>query len=96
VAKRYKMKKYQLNKEITNIDVPLYEIWEDNIEDKISIRTMVKSLGEPFKTAIFLRYSEELDYKEIANIMNTTTGQIKNYLFRAKKSIMKSWKNKTI
>ena len=98
VTKRYKLKKYQLNKEITanEIELPADEDWEDIIEDKICIHSMVNSLREPFRTAIALRYVEEFDYKDIASIMNTTPGQIKNYLFRAKKSLLKSWINKTI
>jgi len=95
VAYNHGTKKYKLNKELAvdGADLSMGKDWQEAIEDKILIQSMVDSLEEPFKTAIILRYVEELDYKDIASIMNTNTGQVKNYLFRAKKSILKSLMN---
>jgi RNA polymerase sigma factor (sigma-70 family) len=86
------MKKYKLNKELAvdEIDFSIKGNWKEDIEDKILIQSIVNSLEEPFKTAINLRYVGEFDYKDIASIMNTNIGQIKNYLFRGKKSILNS------
>jgi len=95
VAKNYISRNIKSNN-LTNIDDTDLntglEEWKDDIEDKVFIQSIIKSLKEPYKTSLFLRYMEELDYKEIASIMNTNPNQIKNYLFRAKKAIIKSMK----
>ncbi len=93
VANSYGTKKYMINSEMEIDEIDLADSWKTDVENKVLIQSMVNSLEYPFKTAIYLRYIEELDYKEIASIMNTNIGQVKNYLFRAKKSILKSFTN---
>ncbi|MEQ8173405.1 MAG: alpha/beta fold hydrolase, partial [Candidatus Eremiobacterota bacterium] len=87
VAFTYEAKKYKVKIKTDEID--LSDDWKTDVEDKVLVQSMVNSLEEPFKTAITLRYIEELDYKDIASIMNTNLTQVKNYIFRAKKSMLK-------
>ena len=74
-------------------EIDFADNWTADVEDKVLMQSLVNSLEEPFKTAIMLRYIEELDYKDIASIMNTNLTQVKNYLFRAKKSILQLFMN---
>jgi RNA polymerase sigma factor (sigma-70 family) len=95
VTKKHRIKHFNLNNEmpLDETDIETDTEWEKNIEDKILIQSILTSLKQPYKTSLMLRFIEELDYKEIASIMKTTPSKIKTYLFRAKKSIVKSWTN---
>jgi RNA polymerase sigma factor (sigma-70 family) len=96
VKKHYLINKHmknEINFDEINSDIIIYE-WEKNLDNKIVIQAMIDSLKEPYKTAMKLRFMEELDYKEIAFIMNKKPEDIKNYLFRAKKYLMNAWTNK--
>ncbi|MEQ8222949.1 MAG: alpha/beta fold hydrolase [Candidatus Eremiobacterota bacterium] len=93
VAITYGTKKYKFNGETEMNEMDFADNWTADVEDKVLIQSLVNSLEEPFKTAIMLRYIEELDYKNIASVMNTNLTQVKNYLFRAKKSILQSFMN---
>ncbi|MEQ8189660.1 MAG: RNA polymerase sigma factor, partial [Candidatus Eremiobacterota bacterium] len=59
---------------------------------KTFIQSMINTLKKPYKTAIFLRFIEDMNYKEIASMMNITENQVKKYLFRGKKLLEKSMK----
>jgi len=93
VAITYGTKKYKFNSETEMNEIDFADNWTADVEDKVLMQSLVNSLEEPFKTAIMLRYIEELDYKNIASVMNTNLTQVKNYLFRAKKSILQSFMN---
>ncbi|MEQ8225671.1 MAG: sigma-70 family RNA polymerase sigma factor, partial [Candidatus Eremiobacterota bacterium] len=98
-TKDYRRRKYKLNNEVSFDEIDVDEIssgYENNVEDKLFIQSVINSLREPYRTSLKLRVIDELDYKEIAFIMNTNQQQIKNYLFRAKKFISKSWLEFTI
>lgn len=91
--KHYIINKHMINKinfDEKTSDIIIHE-WEKNLDDKIVIQSMINSIRDPYRTALKLRFMEELDYKEIASIMKTNPNQIKTYLFRAKKTILKSW-----
>lgn len=75
---------------VNNLDI-IGRVQKENIEDKLLLDFIINSLKEPYKTAFILRFMDGLDYKEIASVMNTSNQQIKNYLHRVKKSILKSW-----
>jgi RNA polymerase sigma factor (sigma-70 family) len=94
VVKKYRIKQKYMNMEVNFDDIsPDLAACNENIEDKIFVRAIFDSLKEPYKTSLVLRFAEELDYKEIASIMNTSLNKVKNYLFRAKKSIFKTFSN---
>jgi len=94
VVKKYRIKERKLlnNTELDEASDIMVDTWQEILEDRILIETIVNSLKKPYKTSLFLRFTEELDYKEIASLMNTNTHQVKNYLFRAKKAFLKSWR----
>lgn len=94
VTRTYQMKKRNLlNNEVffDEIDFDTIEGYKEDIENKIFIQSAVNSMKEPYKTSLLLRYMEELDYNEIASIMQINPRQVKNNLYRAKKSLLKFW-----
>ncbi len=74
------------------IDIDNMIIWDGNIENKAFVQSIITPLKKPYKTAMFLRFIEDMNYKEIASMMNVTENQVKKYLFRAKKLLEKSMK----
>jgi RNA polymerase sigma factor (sigma-70 family) len=51
------------------------------------VRQAINNLPEKQRTALILREYEQLDYKEIAVILDTTISSVKSLLFRARASI---------
>jgi RNA polymerase sigma factor (sigma-70 family) len=51
------------------------------------VRQAINRLPEKQRTALILREYEQLDYKEIAMILNSTVSSVKSLLFRARHSI---------
>jgi RNA polymerase sigma factor (sigma-70 family) len=99
VVNKYRLKKSRFVNEISFDELnrePATEVWEENLRNKILVQSMLDSIREPYRTSLILRFMEDLDYKEIASVMNRNPNQIKNYLFRAKKSILKSWREDSV
>jgi RNA polymerase sigma-70 factor (ECF subfamily) len=93
--KHYIINKHMINKinfDEKTSDIIIHE-WEKNLDDKIVIQSMINSIRDPYRTALKLRFMEELDYKEIAFIMNKKPELIKNYLFKGKKFLLNAWRN---
>jgi len=65
-----------------------YETENYSPDNEIYIRSLLQKLDEPYRTAIILRYIRDLNYDEIANIMEVNPGQVKNYLFRGRKYLL--------
>jgi len=65
---------------------------ENNERIKI-LNTAVNSLPENQKTAFTLHKYEELSYKDISEIMNTSISSIESLMFRAKKNLQKKLTN---
>jgi len=65
-----------------------YETENYSPDNEIYIQSLLQKLDEPYRTAIILRYIRDLNYDEIANIMEVTAGQVKNYLFRGRKYLL--------
>jgi RNA polymerase sigma-70 factor (ECF subfamily) len=66
---------------------------EKHIESKETIRQirgLVNDLPANYRAVIALYYLEELDLKEISNIMGIPVGTIKSHLFRARKMLKES------
>ncbi|BAU28879.1 RNA polymerase sigma-70 factor (ECF subfamily) [Aneurinibacillus soli] len=51
------------------------------------VREAINRLPEKQRTALILREYEQLDYKEIADILDSTVSSVKSLLFRARTSI---------
>ncbi|WCK56773.1 sigma-70 family RNA polymerase sigma factor [Aneurinibacillus sp. Ricciae_BoGa-3] len=51
------------------------------------VRQAINKLPEKQRTALVLREYEQLDYKEIAHILDTTVSSVKSLLFRARAGI---------
>ncbi|MEQ8224535.1 MAG: sigma-70 family RNA polymerase sigma factor, partial [Candidatus Eremiobacterota bacterium] len=92
VVKKHRIKEHMLIKEISlnNPDI-IGRPDTGNIENKLLLDFIVNSLKEPYKTAFILRFINGLDYREMASLMGTSNQQIKNYLYRVKKTIHKLW-----
>lgn len=62
-------------------------------ERKNIINEAIDSLPENYKEIIELRHKKELDYKEIADILELPLGTVKAHLFRARKALYEVLKN---
>ncbi len=62
--------------------------WEEKAEGGIMVQSLLNDLKEPYKTAVILRFMEDLSYEEIAKIMECSIEQVKNYLFRGRKYLL--------
>jgi RNA polymerase sigma-70 factor (ECF subfamily) len=51
------------------------------------VREAINKLPEKQRSALIMREYEQLDYKEIANQLNSTVSSVKSLLFRARMSI---------
>lgn len=51
------------------------------------VREAINSLPDKQRSALILREYEQMDYKEIANILNSTVSSVKSLLFRARTGI---------
>ncbi len=65
--------------------LPEQEILKNEKVQKV--REAINSLPENQRSALILREYEQLDYKEIALILNSTVSAVKSLLFRARTSI---------
>ena len=64
-----------------------------NLEIKDIIKTNLKELPEKYRIIIVLRYYENLDYNEIAKLLNKPLGTVKTELYRAKALLKDKLKN---
>ena len=92
VVNDYRVKNSRLNNEISldeiNLDI-VTEGYEEIVDDRIFVDFLINSLKEPYKTSLFLRFIKDLNYKDIASLMKTDENNIKVYLYRAKKYLLK-------
>ncbi len=71
---------------ITSMDrLPEYELLRT--ERERLVRLAIESLPEKQRHALILREYEDKDYKEIADILDSTVSSVKSLLFRARSSI---------
>lgn len=56
-------------------------------EREVLVRRAINNLPEKQRSALILREYEELDYNEIATILDLTVSSVKSLLFRARQSI---------
>ncbi|MBP1933428.1 RNA polymerase sigma factor [Ammoniphilus resinae] len=65
--------------------LPEYELLRSEREKLV--RLAIENLPEKQRFAIILREYEDKDYKEIADVLNSTVSSVKSLLFRARSSI---------
>lgn len=73
---------------------------EDDVEDEIVnleikdiIKTNLKEIPDKYRIIIVLRYYENLDYNEIAKLLDKPLGTVKTELYRAKALLKNKLKN---
>jgi len=63
---------------------------EERQDVKQKVETYLGSLTSRQREAIYLRYMEELDYEEIASLMDMTVPSVRNLVFRAVRQLRDS------
>ncbi len=63
--------------------------YKENPEEGLYVKSLLERLEEPYKTAVILRFMNDLTYGEISEIMSVSPEQVKNYIFRGRKSLIK-------
>jgi RNA polymerase sigma-70 factor (ECF subfamily) len=58
-------------------------------EQRKTVQRVIDQLPENQKTAFILKKYEELSYKEIAEVMETTVSSVESLIFRAKSNVQK-------
>jgi RNA polymerase sigma-70 factor (ECF subfamily) len=96
------MRKKRLN--ITNFEVDDYQKLPDpspnpevvlaDSEQKMRIRTLLKSLSEIDRAAVIMFYWYEFSYEEIANALNLSISAVKSRLHRARTKLAQTWMEK--
>ncbi len=67
--------------EVTVLDTIIGEEEKENI--KTMIESMLNSLTDRQREAIYLRYMQNLDYDEIAELLNMSSGSVRKLVYRA-------------
>lgn len=70
-------------------DSVLYEPQGVSVEEKIDLYNSIDSLRDNYKTAIVLRYFNDMSLENISIIMDIPENTVKTYLRRAKESLSK-------
>ncbi len=71
--------------QISALLLPEQELLRNERAQKV--RDAINNLPEKQRSAIILREYEQLDYKEIAHILDSTVSSVKSLLFRARTSV---------
>ena len=87
LAKDYRSKKNNDYEELQDETIAVSG-WEQKLDGEIYVASILQKLKEPYKTAMTLRFIKDMDYCEIAKIMDTGIENIKNYLFRGRKYLL--------
>lgn len=73
------------NPQVSSMLLPEQELLKNEKVQKV--RDAINNLPEKQRSALILREYEQLDYKEIAQILESTVSSVKSLLFRARNSI---------
>lgn len=68
--------------------------WVERKDTKNRLFNEIEMLTEQQKTILSLYHWEEMSYEEIGEVMNLPLGTVKNYLFRARKSLKEKLERK--
>lgn len=81
------------NKFISRIDLPKET---DNVLNREMITKVLANLDEKYREALVLRFLEEMDYQEIADILKKPVGTVGTLINRAKKIFFEELKKQKI
>lgn len=66
---------------------PLESVYDEELRARVELE--LKSVAEPFRTAVILRDIEELSYEQIAEVMDVSLGTVKSRLVRGRDALRK-------
>ncbi|WFD09399.1 RNA polymerase sigma factor [Tepidibacter hydrothermalis] len=93
VSKNKRYLKIQENMNSIFEEAKTYEI-EEIMENKYLNEKIVRALdriNEKYKKLLLLKYNMNLSYDEIGLLLNTSTNNVKTYLYRGRKEFKKVW-----
>lgn len=73
------------NLQVSNLLLPEQELLRNERVNKV--REAINTLPEKQRTALILREYEQMDYNEIAQVLNATVSSVKSLLFRARSGV---------
>ena len=79
------LEEYVTIPQISTLQLPEQELLKNERAQKV--RDAINSLPEKQRSALILREYEQLDYREIAHILDATVSSVKSLLFRARAGI---------
>ncbi|WAA13994.1 sigma-70 family RNA polymerase sigma factor [Fervidibacillus halotolerans] len=83
-------------KKVLPLTQPIQMDWigriEEDLDLKIAVREIIDLLNEDEKTVIFLRFYEDLTFKEISEILDIPLGTAKTIFYRALEKLRKKVK----
>ena len=66
---------------------PLQIVYDEELRARVELE--LKSVPEPYRTAVILRDIEELSYEQLAEVMNVSLGTVKSRLVRGRNALRK-------
>ena len=66
---------------------PLENVYDEELRRRVEVE--LRSVPEPYRTAVILRDIEELSYEEIAQVLNIRLGTVKSRLMRGRDALRK-------
>jgi RNA polymerase sigma-70 factor (ECF subfamily) len=66
---------------------PLENVHDEELRARVELE--LKSIAEPYRTAVILRDIEDLSYEQIAEVMDTSLGTVKSRLVRGREALRK-------
>jgi RNA polymerase sigma-70 factor (ECF subfamily) len=66
---------------------PLENVYDEELRARVELE--LKSVAEPYRTAVILRDIEELSYEQIAEVMEVSLGTVKSRLVRGRDALRK-------
>lgn len=80
-----------IDDEIFKSDNNLCEDYIIDLERKEDVLRILNSLNNIQKNLLILKYSMDLSYKEISNVLDINESTVKTYLFRAREQFKNKW-----
>jgi RNA polymerase sigma-70 factor (ECF subfamily) len=66
---------------------PLQNVYDEELRARVELE--LKSVAEPYRTAVILRDIEDLSYEQIAEVMEVSLGTVKSRLVRGRDALRK-------
>lgn len=101
--RKKKLNTFSINQKTNSDEEYIFEIQDDsynpdlniiNSEKSVALKKAIENLPENYKLIIKLRHEEDLDYSQISEKLELPLGTVKAHLFRARKLLFESLKDK--